>query len=304
MLGNLTKAKIIGSSFIAVVILTLAGGFAYLKFIDSKLINNLAPGILKDAVEGEPVNILLLGSDSRGEKRARSDTIIVLRYDPEKEKAYMLSIPRDSRVYIEGYGYRKINAANAFGGPSLAVKTVKKLTKMDIHHYVEIDFEGFKDLVDDLGGIRINVKNPIENNSRRYRMHFSKGWHNMNGTQALNYVRFRHDARGDFGRIQRQQEFFKALSSKLLSVGGITRAPYLVSSFAKNVSTDMGSGQLLGYAKSIKAVEDKDMMMTMAPGKPSYINGASYVILDEEELAKLVKDIMAGKRIKAVKSPF
>jgi len=300
---NLSRKQIIASVFIATVIIGLTGGYAYLKFIEGKMHRSFLPNLTRPE-EGEPVNILLLGSDSRGEKNARSDTIIFLRYDPEKERAYLVSIPRDSRVYIPGYGNRKINAATALGGPNLMVKTVKKLTKMDVHHYVLIDFSGFKNLVDALGGIRIYVATAIHNNSRLYRMHFAKGWHDMNGTQALNYVRFRHDARGDLGRIERQQSFFKALSNKLFSFGGLSRAPYLISVFAENVQTDMGGAELLSYARRIKGLEDKNVMMTTAPGKPQYMYGASYVILDEEGTEKLFKDIRAGKRIKAGKPAF
>ena len=295
---NLGKAKIIASSLLALVIVSLAGGYAYLKYIEGKLNKTFLPSLTR-YVAGEPVNMLLLGSDSRGEKNARSDTIIVLRYDPKKERAYLVSIPRDSRVYIQGYGNRKINAATALGGPNLAVKTVKRLTKLEIHHYVQIDFSGFKNLVDALGGIEINVPKAINSNARGYQMKIRKGPQKMNGTQALNYVRFRHDARGDLGRIERQQVFFKALSNKLFSLGSLPKAPYLISVFADNVETDMGGGQLLGYARRIKALEEKDIMMTTVPGTPKYMNGASYVIIDKDGMKQLFKDIKAGKRVKA-----
>jgi len=298
---NLTKGQIIASSFIAVIILTLAGGYAYLKVIEGKLKKSFLPSLTR-SVAGEPVNILLLGNDSRGEKYGRSDTIVLLRYVPKKELAYLISIPRDSRVYIQGYGNRKINSATALGGPNLMVKTVKKLTKMDINHYVMIDFSGFKNLVDGLGGIRVYVPKAINSTARGYEMKFSKGWHNMNGTQALNFVRFRHDARGDLGRIERQQQFFKALSSKIFSLGSLPKAPYLLNTFAENAETDMGGGQLLQYARRIKALKDEDLMMTTVPGVPRYMNGASYVILDEEGMKELFRDIKAGRRIKANKA--
>jgi len=303
MITNLSKKKIIASSFIAIIIVSLAGGYAYLKYIEGKLNKSFLPSLTKSE-SGKPVNILLLGSDSRGEKNARSDTIIILRYDAEKERAYLVSIPRDSRVYIQGYGYKKINAATALEGPNLMVKTVKKLTGLNIHHYALVDFSGFKNLVDALGGIRIYVKKPINSNARGYRMKFSKGWHLMNGTQALNYVRFRHDARGDLGRIERQQNFFKALSNKMFSLGSLPKAPYLLSVFADNAETDMSGAQLLGYAKNIRALKDKDIMMTTAPGIPKYIHGASYIILDKGGFKKLFDDIKAGRRIKAVKPAF
>lgn len=303
IMTNLTRGKIIASSLIAVVILALAGSYAYLKYIEGKLHRNFLPELTR-TIEGEPVNILLLGSDSRGEKHARSDTIIFLRYDPKKERAYLISIPRDSRVYIDGYGNRKINSATALEGPNLMVKTVNKLSGMKLHHYVLIDFSGFKNLVDALGGIRVNVPRAINSNARGYQMHFAKGWHNMNGTQALNYVRFRHDPRGDLGRIERQQVFFKALSAKLFSLGSLPRAPYLISVFAENVETDMSGAELLGYARRIKAIDEKNIMMTTAPGTPRYMYGASYVVLDEDGTEKLFKDIKAGRRIKTTQAAF
>lgn len=302
-MNNLSKAKIIASSFLAIIILTLAGGYAYLKYIEGKLGRRILPELTAN-VAGEPVNILLLGSDSRGEKNARSDTIIFLRYDPKKERAYLVSIPRDSRVNIEGYGYRKINSATALEGPNLMVKTVKKLSGMDLHHFILIDFSGFKNLVDALGGIRIYVSREINSTEPGFKMKVSKGWHEMNGSQALNYVRFRHDPRGDIGRIERQQNFFKALSAKLFSFGSLPRAPYIINALADNVETDMSGGELLGYARSIKAIDDKNIMMTTAPGTPDYIDGTSYVILDEEETDQLFDDIKAGRRIKTIKQAF
>lgn len=302
-MNSLSKAKIIASSFIAVVILSLAGGYAYLKYLEGKFHKNFLPS-LSASVSGEPVNILLLGSDSRGEENARSDTIILLRYIPKKETAYLISIPRDSRVYIAGYGYRKINSATALGGPNLMVKTVKNLAKMDLHHFILIDFSGFENIVDALGGIRIYVSEPINSTEKGYEMKFAKGWHDMNGKEALDYVRFRHDSRGDLGRIERQQNFFKALSSKLFSVGSLPRAPYILNAFADNVETDMGGGELFNYARTIKGIEEKNIMMATLPGKPDYIEGASYIVLDEEATELLFNDIKAGHQIKPMKPEF
>src|SRR5699024_4791673 len=174
----------------------------------------------------EDLNILLAGSDVRapggttGEAAesgwapgaGRSDAIMILHIDADRESAYLVSIPRDSWVTIPGEGKNKINAAFSLGGPALYVKTIEKLTGIRIDHLAMIDFEGFKQLTDALGGVTIDI---ADSGCGR-----DAGTYDMNGAEALEYVRQRKCLEGgDFDRVKRQQNFLRQLMGKTLSGG-------------------------------------------------------------------------------------
>src|SRR5262249_7115898 len=151
------------------------------------------------------------------------DTIMLLHVSPRKKQAVMVSIPRDLKVRINGH-YDKINAAYAIGGPSLLVNTIRENFGVTINHYAEIDFGGFLNVVDALGGVTL-----CNNTSRTLRDHYSglnmtPGCHLMNGQQSLSFVRARY-IDSDFGRIHRQQEFMRAVMSKATTAGSILNIP-------------------------------------------------------------------------------
>ena len=185
-------------------------------------VRNLTP-----VAAGGAMNILLVGSDSRaGLSRRqlgriqtvevagrRTDTIIVLHVSPDRDKAVMVSLPRDLRASINGRT-NKINAAYAFGGPDLLVKTVSETTGLPINHYAEIDFAGFLKVVDALGGITLCNRSGHRLDDRYANLHMGPGCQEMNGVKALAFVRARH-VDSDFGRIGRQQEFMRAVLAEV-----------------------------------------------------------------------------------------
>ena len=165
----------------------------------------------------EPVNILVLGSDRRehmaGDK-GRSDSIMLLRIDPSNKSISMLSIPRDLRVEIPGWGSDRINAAYSDGGPALSVATFKALTGLPVNHFLDVNFVGFADMVDYLGGVYIDVDRQYYNNTAvtgYSSIDIPAGYQRLNGANALGFVRYRHDQLGDWGRMQRQQLFMREL---------------------------------------------------------------------------------------------
>ncbi|MDP3013567.1 MAG: LCP family protein, partial [Candidatus Subteraquimicrobiales bacterium] len=214
--------------------------FAYFKYVEGKMqlrgeeLENVKKVTAKRERK-EPINILILGSDSRGEKGARSDTIIFLRLNTEQQKAQLVSIPRDSRVSIPEHGVRKINAAYSLGGPSLAIETVQNLLGLPVHHYVEIDFQGFKHLVDAVDGVWVNVEKPIRDHFDGKPQVLKVGYQKLNGTQALIYVRTRKDPTGDFARMERQQNFLKALLKEVCQLKSTLKLPKLVSIMAEYI---------------------------------------------------------------------
>ncbi|HET9655135.1 MAG TPA: LCP family protein [Kineosporiaceae bacterium] len=181
-----------------------------------------------DPTSGPAMNILLMGSDSRvsagnpkswtaGEQR--SDALMIFHVAADRQSAYVISIPRDSWVAIPGHGKAKINAAFSWGGPPLVVQTVESLTGVRIDHLAIIDFEGFKEVTDALGGVSITIPQTTHD----MRAEFKAGTYTMNGADALNYVRQRYNLPGgDFDRVKRQQNWIRAVVAKLMSAGTLS----------------------------------------------------------------------------------
>jgi len=215
--------------------------------------------------------ILLLGTDNAqiggrtGDRH--SDSIMLLRTDPSHHRLYYLSIPRDIVVPIPGAATQKINAAMQIGGPALALRTIHQFTGIPINHVIVVNFADFKDLIDAVGGIDVNVPKPIRSNrfDCPYATHtrcqqwqgwrFAKGKQHMNGQRALIYSRIRENmldpSETDVTRGARQQAVIDALASKLTSPGTLIGAPFHGGSYAKPLTTDLSAGQLvqLGWVK-------------------------------------------------------
>ena len=193
------------------------------------------------------LNVLLLGSDSRisaGDPSQwsvgaqRTDAIMLVHVQSDRKAAYVVSIPRDSWVAIPGHGTAKINAAFSWGGPSLMVRTVESVTGVHVDHVVIADFEGFKQLTDDLGGVDIKIPKATHDE----RASWTAGVHHMTGQQALNYVRQRHNLPGgDFDRVKRQQTWIKVVVRKLAASGTMANPAALnraLTTLSKSVATD------------------------------------------------------------------
>lgn len=157
---------------------------------------------------------LIVGSDSRKGEPARSDALLLARVQQQAAKVYVLSIPRDMRVAVRGHGYTKINHALAYGGMPLLKETVQQALGVPIDHTLAINFHGFTELINALGGVTVYVDKPLRYDDATDQTHIrlEKGWQHLDGKQALDYVRFRHDALADTGRMQRQQQLLSALA--------------------------------------------------------------------------------------------
>ncbi len=265
-----------------------------------------------------PLNILLLGADhgNVGQSVAQdlkdgkwtpfqhlSDTIIVLHIPADRKSAQVVSIPRDTWVHIDGYPkdnqHGKINAAFAYGGPELAYKTVQQLTGLTIDHVAIIDWAGFRDLTSALGGVRIYVPQTFYDSSQR--ITWKKGWQNLSGDRALQYVRTRHDIPGakqdDFGRMARQQNFLRAVMEKLLS-SSTTRNPLrfsrVLASLSSYVTVDSSwdNDEIRSLAFSLRDLHTADVNFFTAPfGSYATISGQAVVRLDRPQLQVLMRTI-------------
>ncbi|GAA0300019.1 LCP family protein required for cell wall assembly [Gracilibacillus halotolerans] len=232
----------------------------------------------------DPINILLLGVDQRAGDSGRSDAIIVMTLKPETDEMLMVSIPRDTRALMVGKGTtEKINHAYAHGGPDMAINSVENLLGIEIDHFVRINMEGLKELVDAVGGI--TVQNELEWNDGKYE--FTKGPVTMDGDKALAFVRMRKDdSRGDFGRTDRQRLVIEQIVKKGATVGNVTKINDVLAIMGDNVGTslqfsDMNS-LLTGYNGTIKNTEDY-----LIQGTGKTIDNTYYYIVPDEEFAKV-----------------
>lgn len=248
------------------------------------------------AKPADPVkNILIMGTDQRENEPSRSDTIIVAMLNLKTKKAHFISLPRDSRVKIEGFKHKtKLNHAHSNGGIKLVKSTVENLLGIRIHNYVETNFTGFANIIDLLGGVEIDVEQrmyyPPED------IDVKKGRQVLDGHDALGYVRYRSDGRGDLGRIERQQKFLKALIEQHLRLGTLLKLPDIIEQLKENVKTDMSVADLLSLAEKFHSMKAADVQFHQLPGEPDYMHGASYFIVDEEELQYLMREIEADLR--------
>lgn len=199
---------------------------------------------------------LIMGSDSRnGNELAgtRADSILLVRTDPGKHLISMLSIPRDLYVNVPGHGREKINSAFAFGGPPLLIRTVHAFTGLPVNHLVIVDFTGFKELIDSVGGVTLN--NPYKVVSSEpfdgLIWHFKKGVIHLDGRRALAYARIRkttNPADSDITRTQRQQRVLQALAHKLVTPSSIFNLPSIGRDLAKPLATDLTATDFLELA--------------------------------------------------------
>ncbi len=256
----------------------------------------------------ERTNILILGADVEYSRRGkvlptRSDTLLVASLDPVQKRVNVLSVPRDTRVHIPGrHGYDKINAALAYGGPLLTAQTVSDFLQVPIHHWVMVKLDGVENLVDALGGVEIDVERNMQyyDRSAGLRISLKKGPQILDGAKAHQYIRFRHDAYGDIGRVQRQQRFMQALTTKLLDPMTITRLPQLLEVAQANVETSMSTPQLFQYANWAKGLTLDAVHMVMVPGEFSGERyTASYWLPDVNEARRIARTMLTDETVQA-----
>lgn len=230
--------------------------------------------------EKEPFSVLLLGVDERTNDRGRSDTMIVLTVNPNTESIEMVSIPRDTRTEIIGKGIEdKINHAYAFGGVEMAIATVENFLDIPIDYYVQVNMEGFKDIVDAVGGV--TVENDLEFTYEG--VHFPEGEITLNGDEALLFARMRKlDARGDFGRQLRQRQIITAVIKEGASLNTLINYRDIFQALAGNVKTNLTFDEMLSIQQQYKQAA-KNINQHQINGSGQWIGGIWYYIVPEEE---------------------
>ena len=295
------KSSYVKYILILVVVFILSGMVG--AFFANALVDN-KPDYNEDDKKGmlvakDKATVMIMGVDERADDVWRSDTLMIATLDPDKNQAALLSVPRDTRVKIKGHGFDKINAAYAYGGRKLTQETIESLLNTHIDHYIKINVHGFTKIIDDLGGIDIDVEkrmyyeDPWDDDGGLY-IDLQPGMQHMDGKTAITYVRYR-DEEGDIGRIKRQQNFMKAVMDKLVSPTIIPKLPAIVSAVSDSVETDMSVSEILSFLGTLQDAKDNGLKSEMLPGKPVYIEGISYWVPDISKTRQILANTLGIK---------
>lgn len=245
-------------------------------------------------------NILFLGVDASENPDdpwtgTRTDTIILVNIDPKTKSANAISIPRDSKVYLpKDYGVNKINAAHAIGGIDMTKRTIEDTLGVRIDKYIMLHDNAVKEIVDAMEGLDVYIEKPMHYNDYAGKLHinFTKGNHHLSGQEAVEYLRFRHDALGDIGRTQRQQWLLRSLLEKLKQPSTITKIPDIISVTKKYVKTDMSFYELSQYAGLAKHLDMDKIEIATLPGAPNQRGYISYWILDPAKTQEVINRLI------------
>jgi LCP family protein required for cell wall assembly len=299
--------------FVALAVLALASSYTYFRYQLSRLHRVAIPGLAQDE-GGKPMNVLLVGSDSRanvqgdladatgkgdaGTSGQRSDTIMVLHIDPDQQRAAILSVPRDLYVAIGSSGSKdKINASFSDGGPELLIQTIKQSLGIDINHYVEVDFNGLARIVDTIGGLKVYADAPARDSMTGLDLP-TAGCNELDGYQALAFVRSRYyesyqngrwvsGTNSDLDRITRQQDFLRRMMRKAVSsgIGNPLTLNRLVNIGIDNLTVDqqMSSKDITTLARKFRSINPDTVDMLTLPTSDAYIGGAAVQLLDTKK---------------------
>ncbi len=293
-----------------VAVLGLGGAcaaWAYVSSIEGNLHDGLDDDLLNSLTvsdsPSDPFYMLLIGVDKSQERESeyggsyRTDSMMLARVDPKNKKVTMVSIHRDTRVTLAGHGQQKINAAYAYGGAAGAVKAVSELAGVDINHYAEIDFDGFKDVVNALGGVEVDV--PMEIDDDMAGGHVDAGVQTLNGEEALILCRSRHAydnvaGDGDSMRAANQRLVLLAIMKKIMSsdVGTLTNT---VSTLADYITTDFSIANIVGFAQALQGIDvENDVYSAMQPTTSVYENNTWWETTNETEWKKMMSRVDQG----------
>lgn len=235
--------------------------------------------------------VLVMGMDESG---LRSDVMMLAIVDGRSGNVDVISIPRDTRVKVEG-SRMKINAAHAIGKEELAMKTVENLLDVEVDHYVKFSFETFRRVIDALGGVDYNVPQDMKyyDPYQELEIDLEEGYQHLDGDEAEQLVRFRQYPMGDEDRIKVQQDFLKELVKQKLNAGIILRLPMLAKEIGECIETDIPADKWISYANVVRKMDENSVQTYQLPGGAQNINGVSYYICDENETEDVMKEITA-----------
>ena len=303
------KLKIFFGIFATLLIVASAVALWWLFDTNAKLRNGLDANLqnaLVKAKDSDPFYMLLLGVDKDEDRSEnwgsdtsnfRADTIILARVDPKNKKITLISIPRDTMVDMGADGKQKINAAYSLGGAANMVKVVSKFANVNISHYAEVDFESFTKIVDSIGGVDVNLPQPVKD-VQYAGIDLPAGEQTLNGEQALGLSRSRHAyddyGGGDFYRAANQRMILMAIAKKVLKLDPAAMAS-AVSQIADSVTTDMSVTDIVGLALQFRGINTaEDMYSGRTPTESQLIDGVWYEIVDKDAWRTMLSRVEKG----------
>lgn len=276
-------------STLAVILLigfAAIGGYVFAMW----MINGEPPAVIENITGKQLENktVLVMGTDEGG---LRSDVMILGVLNTKLNTVDLFSIPRDTRVKIDGSTY-KINSALALGGPEQSVETVETLLNVTIDNYVLMDFDGFKNIIDILGGVDFYVPEDMYYRDPEQDLYIDleEGQQHLDGDKAEQLVRYRQYKMGDEDRVKVQQDFLKALFEQKVNASLVLKAPKLISEISKYIETDVDLGAIVDYASLATKLSVENFHAQTLPGSAQRINGLSYFIVETEEAQALVSE--------------
>jgi len=285
----MNKKKFFLSMIITIlVVATISAGLSAAQFFFGTSLSAELSKFL-DKISNDKVNVLLMGLDK---DRTRADVIMVVSVNPEDNTVKVLSIPRDTRVQYSSTRYDKINHAMGYKNPEeTIIRLVKQVTGMPIHYYCEVDFMGFRNVIDILGGVEYDV--PInmhyDDPAQDLHIHVNKGLQVLDGKAAEGVVRFRNTyANGDYDRINLQQDFLREMFAQKLQAKYITKAPAIVREIYDHVKTNFSVADATKYLGMLKKMTPDSLSTHTLPGQSQYISGVSYFVYSPDEVEDLV----------------
>jgi LCP family protein required for cell wall assembly len=246
-------------------------------------------------VSGEPLRVLVLGVDQRPEtsegSATRSDTMMLVQVTPQTGRIELLSVPRDLLVEVEPGVQDRINTAYAYGGVEQATAVMEGLTGISIDRYAIVDFGGFEDVVNALGGVTVEVGQPIRIGIEGRRVYIPSGRQELNGLEALAYARYRGTPCGDLDRIERQQRLVAALREQALGWNTITKLPRIVVVANQNVDTDLGIVQAISLGRALVGNGGQGgLRSSQLKGTPETLpNGDAVLVPDEQANERILE---------------
>jgi LCP family protein required for cell wall assembly len=249
------------------------------------------------------INILCLGLDRNWTRKGmpytkgvRSDTMIVLSLDLTQRKAYALSVPRDLRVEIPDHGHSRINDAHRFGGIALTIETIQNFLGVTLDYYAIIKLGAVRRLIDAVGGIEVDVEKDMDydDNWGQLHIHLKQGPQHLSGEQTEGYMRFRHDAEGDFGRMRRQQQVFRTISKTLKSPVILFKFDDLLSVLEENLDTNLTRKQLMALGRMFSETSPNDLTTDTVPAVDRPRDGIAYLEVLEKPKEALVDWLLRG----------
>jgi LCP family protein required for cell wall assembly len=292
--SNLFFACLFG--LIILISTAVYGGTKFYQYLNK--FNNgdseVKPLMVQD--DSQPVNILLMGVDigdgaGSSDKHKRTDTIMLINYKYNENKVNIISVPRDTLIQVKGKN-EKINAAHVLGGVPWVIESVEQLLDVKVNYYGKVNYEGFRSLIDAIGGVEVDIKRNMnyDDEAQNLHIHFEKGEDvYLDGDKAEEFFRWRKNndgtglALGDLDRIDNQHILLQSVFDKVTSASIIPKIPKILEVLPKYIETNMDGRDILKYGLSLKNISPENVDIRTIKGDLQTVNGISYFIYDEDK---------------------